>query len=201
MASNAGNSGRSKWRQQASMHLDVKGFDTLIPELIRRDRNVGKKAIARATTVGGRILRDVVRPMVKTDSKTLRRSIGYVTRTYRRVQNGQVIAQRVAVVGPRVKGDRYWAMVRRTKGKLFAVTALAKPEKIAHLVAGGAKAHAIRLGKNRIIMHPGFAGDQFMERGTRAAAGRIEREMTIIILDAMNGANVPNTPEATGNGP
>ena len=40
-----------------------------------------------------------------------------------------------------------------------------------------------------------------MERGTRAAAGRIEREMTIIILDAMNGANVPNTPEATGNGP
>lgn len=201
MASNAGNFGRSKWRQQASMHLDVKGFDTMIPELIRRDRNVGKKAIARATTVGGRILRDVVRPMVKTDSKTLRRSIGYVTRTYRRVQNGQVIAQRVAVVGPRVRGDRYWAMVRRTKGKMFAVTALEKPEKIAHLVAGGAKAHAIRLGKNRIIMHPGFAGDQFMERGTRAAAGRIEREMTIIILDAMNGANVPNTPEATGNGP
>lgn len=192
---------RDKWRKKQTLVLTPTGGKALVSELIRRDRNVGKKAIARATTVGGRILRDVVRPMIRTETKTLRRSIGFITRTYNRIEKGQIIAQRVAVVGPRVKGDRYWANVRRTKNKMFGVNQIEKPEKIAHLVHGGAKPHFIRLGKNRLIAHPGFAGDQFMARAATAADPRIEREMATIILNAMSGANVPNTPEATGSGP
>jgi len=198
------------WRKHVVMDLNVSGMAEALAELERRDRNVAKKAIARAVSVGGRLVRNASKSTVNVDSRTLLRSLGVREKTYRRVVNGDVRAQRVAIVGPRVNGTRYWAYVRRTKGKRFPVMTLEKPEKISQLVSGGVRPHLIVTGWNprsvaggffinktkSMIPHPGFMGSKFMEKAAAQAGPAVEQKMLSIIGDAIEGANTAAAPAA-----
>lgn len=179
---------RTSWRKGTKVEMKFDGLQELIFELQKRNELVAKKALRAAVLRGGRIVRDAAKKFVPVESQTLRESLGLRSKRYSSNFQGTPSNINVAIVGPRVSGYKFTNIVIRSKGKWFATSQLARPEKYAHLVALPTKKHRIRDKKDGgAIIHPGTAGRPFMDRAALATTSAVRSVMEKTITKAIEG--------------
>lgn len=179
---------RTSWRKGTKVEMKFEGLQELVFELQNRNELVAKKAIRTAVLRGGRLLRDAAKKYVPVESQTLKESLGLRSKRYASNFQGTPSNINVAIIGPRVAGYKFTNIVIRSKGKWFAQSQLARPEKYAHLVALGTKKHRIRDTKNGgAIIHPGTAAKPFMERAALATTSAVRSAMEKTLTKAIQG--------------
>lgn len=165
----------------------LEGVDLTIGTLGRFKSAIQRRILRSALTKAARVLAKEAKKLAPKDSGLLKKSIGYVVRTYK---DGRL----TAVIGPR-RGFKQ--MVTRTKRfpvksgtSAFAasdiqVTEMADPVNYAHLVEYGTEPHSIAGGDDRLnksgvagrqigATHPGAKARPFMRPAYDRKKGEAE---------------------------
>jgi hypothetical protein len=177
------------------------GIAGLARELDELSGNM-RTAIGLAIRRGGRVVRQAAERSAPDETRVLLRSLAIRTRSYR-VGLVPGASSMVAIVGPR---QAFSATVMRPKKirdrrtgvvRIFSVRQNAIPSNYVHLVAFGARPHALdrripvglrpqRIARGGGGQHPGFAGRNFMQEAaerTQDQAARVMRETLVEAID------------------
>ena len=146
-----------------SVRIEMTGVKELVAELDKLDRKMRRKGIRRAVTAAARPLRAAYRARVPVKHGALRKAIDVKVKSYR---GGSRI---IAIVGAR---SDYEITVTDRFGNARRIV----PNKYAHLIEFGSKAHTARLGRIT-FEHPGTRGTGALRGAVYQAGPEIERIM------------------------
>lgn len=157
-----------------SIRMELTGVKELVAELDKLERKMRNKGIRRAVTAGARPLRTAYRARVPVRYGALRKAIDLKVKSHR---GGRRI---IAIVGARAD---YKIMVTDRFGNPRSV----EPNRYAHLVEFGSKAHRARLGRVEFD-HPGTRGTGALRGALYQAGPEIERVMIEKLKETINDA-------------
>lgn len=139
--------------------MRVTGDEALLKALKVFPGKLSGQVLRRAGQKAGTVVAKVARQLVRPVSKTIAKSIGTKVKVYK---SGKLLV----LVGPKAQNPKSTKIVENPLTGVKKKRAH-EPDRTAHLVDRGTKAHAITLYKKkkfRVVKHPGTKGNFYMER-------------------------------------